>query len=219
VDDDDDDQHYSEADPFGVHGREVEIQGEKWFVYSSNAARIRDEPEAEIEGYERIAQIDSTYYVGANGPGGGTVFFDAGTRHEWGRFLEVAAEGWAGTSEDPTSPWSDRADTDVYDSCNAAVGSGLENTYAILRNSSESAAARAAEYSGGGYTDWYLPSQEELFALYEQSRLVYGLSAGSYWSSTQQDAYRAVSQDFTDGVQGRYNAKMSRHHLRPIRRF
>jgi len=35
--------------------------------------------------------------VDAMGPGGGRVFYDAGSVQPWGRFLEVAPQAWGGT--------------------------------------------------------------------------------------------------------------------------
>ena len=35
--------------------------------------------------------------VGAMGPGGGRVFFNAGSKQSWGQFLEVAPQNWNGT--------------------------------------------------------------------------------------------------------------------------
>ena len=41
--------------------------------------------------------------VGLKGPGGGRVFYDAGSVQPWGRFLEVAPQNWGGTLYDCSS--------------------------------------------------------------------------------------------------------------------
>ena len=41
--------------------------------------------------------------VGLKGPGGGRVFYDAGSVQPWGRFLEVAPQNWGGTLVDCSS--------------------------------------------------------------------------------------------------------------------
>lgn len=38
--------------------------------------------------------------VGLKGPGGGRIFYDAGSDQPWGRFLEVAPQAWGGTLVD-----------------------------------------------------------------------------------------------------------------------
>ena len=52
--------------------------------------------------------------IGSTGPGGGTVFYDAGSQQSWGRYLEVAPSEWAGrrsgtapneTNHDPLIDW------------------------------------------------------------------------------------------------------------------
>lgn len=47
-----------------------------------------------------------TCAVSTRGPGGGIVFYDAGSQQAWGRFLEVAPQNWNGTpSACPKSIW------------------------------------------------------------------------------------------------------------------
>ncbi|MCX6532985.1 MAG: hypothetical protein NTW34_02145, partial [Actinobacteria bacterium] len=47
--------------------------------------------------------------VGDTGPGGGIVFYDAGSVQSWGRYLEAACAGWQnncdGTTADPQAEW------------------------------------------------------------------------------------------------------------------
>jgi hypothetical protein len=64
------------------------------------------------------------------------------------------------------------------------LGTGLANTNKIIAlNEINNAAKSATEYNGGGYTDWYLPSQEEI-------RKLYGIRnsinfSGFYWTSSE----------------------------------
>jgi hypothetical protein len=64
------------------------------------------------------------------------------------------------------------------------LGTGLANTNRIIAaHGINNAAKSAAEYNGGGYTDWYLPSQEEI-------RKLYGIRdsinfSGFYWTSSE----------------------------------
>jgi len=74
-----------------------------------------------------------------------------------------------------------------------AIGSGLANTNAIISyqvdNSSAAGIARA--YNGGGYTDWYLPSFEELMLIIQRSYSILSYNettvafVGVYWTSSE----------------------------------
>lgn len=77
-----------------------------------------------------------------------------------------------------------------------AIGTGLENTMAILAQPGHegSAAQACRDYDGGGFTDWYLPSKDELNQLYLS--LVGGFETGVYWSSSEADSGNAWRQGF-----------------------
>jgi Protein of unknown function (DUF1566) len=94
----------------------------------------------------------------------------------------------------------------------SGVGYGLTNTNTILVNCSTSgiAAQLCSSLTRGGYSDWYLPSIDELEKLYE-FRLMqswpsvnYVLFPGNYyWSSTEvysNNANGAYYYDFFDGT-------------------
>jgi len=101
------------------------------------------------------------------------------------------------------------------------IGSGRTNTGIITDAcGTGSAAGRAAAYHGGGKSDWFLPSKDELNELWSQRSLVTGLAGGTYWSSSQ-NANFAVSawcQTFASGAQGD-NYKDDGGLTRPIRAF
>jgi hypothetical protein len=67
------------------------------------------------------------------------------------------------------------------------------------------AAGLARAYTGGGYTDWYLPSKDELNKLYLNRVAIGGFisnSNGLYWSSSEIQSYpyhSAWLQDFSNG--------------------
>jgi hypothetical protein len=64
------------------------------------------------------------------------------------------------------------------------LGTGLANTNRIIAaHGINNAAGSAAEYNGGGYTDWYLPSLEEIRKLFGISNSI-SLS-GFYWTSSE----------------------------------
>ena len=87
-----------------------------------------------------------------------------------------------------------------------AVGTGKANTAAIKATCGAGTAAQvAASYSLNGFTDWYLPSKDELNLLHAQKARVGGFADYYYWSSTDAFAYDAWSQDFYGGYQGNFD--------------
>ena len=52
-----------------------------------------------------------------------------------------------------------------------------------------------------GYSDWHLPTKEELNKLYLNRSAVGGFSDGYYWSSTEVSADYAWAQYFYNGNQ------------------
>ena len=71
-----------------------------------------------------------------------------------------------------TSPiwWGDRYYPQIG-ATGTAVGTGAANTQKIIAVQGRTynyAALVCANYSGGGYSDWFLPSKDELFLLYQQ---------------------------------------------------
>ncbi len=80
------------------------------------------------------------------------------------------------------------------------IGGGLANTTTIIttygQTASTYAAGLARAYTGGGFTDWYLPSRDELNKLYINQALIGGFSTGTYWSSSERSATPAYKQTF-----------------------
>ena len=115
-----------------------------------------------------------------------------------------------------------------------AIGTGAANTAAIIaacgsgggagngndsgRGTVTNAAAAAKAYTLNGFTDWYLPSKDELNLLYQQKTSVGGFADDYYWSSTEDDANVAWSQYFFDGYQ--YGSfKLNTLPVRAVRAF
>lgn len=86
----------------------------------------------------------------------------------------------------------------------------------------------AADYRGGVKTDWFLPSKDELNAMYTNSRVsgfdtvTYGFADDYYWSSSQYSTSAAWAQDFDTGDQDYANKGLEyffKFFVRPIRSF
>ena len=86
-----------------------------------------------------------------------------------------------------------------------ALGTGMANTTAIIASqggaTTSYAAGLARAYTGGGYSDWYLPSMDELNELYDNQYAIGGFESAFYWSSSEVDAYTAWDQGFSTGNQ------------------
>jgi len=102
------------------------------------------------------------------------------------------------------------------------IGTGLANTKAIIAAQGVTAinyaAGLAKAYNGGGYTDWYLPSKDELNKLYLNQTQLTGIASDYYWSSSEAGNQIVWSQDFRNGVQAA-NSKNDIVYVRAIRAF
>jgi hypothetical protein len=102
------------------------------------------------------------------------------------------------------------------------IGTGLSNTNAIIASQGETATSYAAglarAYAGGGYTDWYLPSKDELNKLYLNRIDIGDFANGIYWSSTEDDNTKAWYQNFASGYQASI-VKGVTYYVRAVRAF
>ena len=105
-----------------------------------------------------------------------------------------------------------------------AVRNGIEagkfNTERIIVNQGVGsyAAQLCANYQGGTWGDWYLPSIHELYLLYNQRSVVSGLT-GTYWSSSESSLNSAWNENLDTGEQIPYNWKSDQKKVRAIRAF
>ena len=174
------------------------------------------------------------YTVGQTGPGGGTVFYVATTPFACGPTLATTCTYLeaAPTSNTVANYWTDARyawGAFIENNGDYVIGSGYSNTLAMVTpptgdNTSGKAGTIARAYRGpNNLTDWFLPSKDELNALYEARTSVADLVLAGvetrYWSSTKgNNASRAERQYFnggnqyTDGKAGLFN-------VRPIRAF
>ena len=120
---------------------------------------------------------------------------------------------------------------DATGAIGTAVGTGSTNTDAIISVQGETATSYAAglarAYNGGGYTDWFLPSKDELNQMYQNKSTINttALANGgstflseSYWSSTEYSSNWAWIQAFNYDSQG-YNVKYDQDFVRAVRAF
>jgi len=104
---------------------------------------------------------------------------------------------------------------------NTTLGTGLANTTAIVNRCATTtiAAAICNNLSSGGYTDWYLPSRDELNKLYLNRTTIGGFSNVSYWSSSQVSSTTSWSVNFNTGAASSTSTKSTSLYVRAIRKF
>jgi Protein of unknown function (DUF1566) len=69
-----------------------------------------------------------------------------------------------------------------------------------------------------GYSDWFLPSKDELNQMYIQRGVIGGFTGFDYWSSSEYYYYDAWDQNFSNGNQFYYNKNYT-FHVRAVRAF
>lgn len=102
-----------------------------------------------------------------------------------------------------------------------AVGTGSANTTKIIAVEGKSlvyAARLCRNYRGGGHSDWFLPSKDELYLLYQQKNVVGGFVQGAYWSSSEFDHSLAWTKYFYNDI-AQYSHKDRFNGVRAIRAF
>jgi uncharacterized protein YjdB len=150
--------------------------------------------------------------VGDTGPGGGVVFYDAGSNQSWGRYLEAAPSDLS-----TAMAWCN----DVSSAVGAngyVVGTGNANTVAMDTACTSGAGQSAADYTNNGYSDWYLPSLNELTEMFDRRVAIGGFATASYWSSSEENGEFAKRLGFPDGGMSGH-VKYQGFRVRPVRAF
>jgi len=103
-----------------------------------------------------------------------------------------------------------------------AIGTGITNTASILAtcNTAGTPAKLCDDYAGGGYTDWYWPSKDELNKIYLGLSYFTNVAAYLYWSSSEVSSANAIRQHMAPGNGGQPQfGKNSNSHIRAMRTF
>ena len=175
---------------------------------------------------DNSVSVTTTPEIGDFRDGGIVFWIDASGQH--GLVCAVENQGGIGMASDPFgNPLPEGLVTST------AMGTGSLNTDAIIAAiggiEADYAAALVRSYNGGGFSDWYLPSRDELNEMYFNKETINtssNINGGStfpvgdfeYWSSSTYNESMFFAQNFDDGEQ-RGKGHSLRHQVRAIRSF
>ena len=121
--------------------------------------------------------------------GGGVVFKVVGSK------VYVSAEADLSDYE-----WG-CAGVDISGADGTAIGTGEQNTLDIIAGcaDTDSAAYMCNNATINSYSDWYLPSKDELSEMYTNRVAIGGFSTYKYWSSSEYDSGYSWNINFNNG--------------------
>ena len=160
-----------------------------------------------------------TYSLRDIGPAGGLIFYiNPNYMTDGWRYLEAAPASteWTGKQ------WGGYET--LIEGTAVGIGTGQSNTTIIMTwLNDHSETDRAAQVCDalvyGDYSDWFLPSKDELNKMYTELKLKgVGGFADYYWSSSEFSAYGAWIQGFSDGIQTNDNKNIT-FRVRAVRAF
>ena len=126
----------------------------------------------------------------------------------------------APSDQSTSAPWS--LTLNGTGATSQLIGSGQSNTTTIVNN--QGAGSYAAKLCDdlviGSYSDWYLPSLNELTTLYQSRNSIGGFDVAFYWSSSEADINNAYLQSFNTNSQAPGTKTTStNYHVRAVRSF
>lgn len=176
------------------------------------------------------ASVNHNYKIGDTGPADGIIFYDVDADNESGNAdgLTSSECGWryleAGKADlEGTYKWGLMS----AEKCGTGekIGDGLDNTEMLSEKGSDYEAACAVykkDIYNNGYTDWFLPSIDELKLmytnLYKHDPSLGDFKGDNYWSSSEYNPNYAWFLVFSTGYQSA-NGKTDSRSVRPVRAF
>jgi TolB-like protein len=172
-----------------------------------------------------LIPTERIYRIGDVGPAGGIIFYDKGNNSGGWRYLEAAP------AETDRVPLTFASFSSLAEINNRTLGAGLNNTRLYLeklRNNNvtgNTAPWICDTLVHNGYSDWFLPSLDELLMIYTNLRnnRNAGFQSSAYWTSTcfsngSSNPGAAYFVDFSNG-QARIGSWSETFRVRAIRRF
>lgn len=163
-----------------------------------------------VNGEEITMAIKPAYTIGNHGQAGGWVFFCD---------IEGEYEGWTyleGAPGDLSTPMAWSNITNVLVGTSRDIGSGEANTAAIIAQEghTSSAAYACTQYGYPDFTDWFLPSIDELEAFVANNAdFAESVESLWHWSSTENTSFSVFFRS------SKTTKKYFEYAVRPIRSF
>jgi hypothetical protein len=172
---------------------------------------------------QKPAPAAGAYKLGDRGPSGGLVFFDKGKVEDGWRYLEAAP-----TDAGEGGIWGSAITIKSVRTPRGSIDSNrqyMETLVAALGGYGHCAAAKACyDYKAGEFTDWFLPTKDQLDLMYKNLKKA-GLGRFAsewYWSSTlirtTSGTGNAVCLSFGNGSQANMNYEYKAR-IRAVRAF
>ena len=172
----------------------------------------------------------TSFSVGQTGPAGGIIIYAKASESDGWTYLEAATTDLM-KDEHETLQWAGEYTYSTSFTTDTAIGKGKSNTTTIVAAVSAEASYPAAEacnnyISDSIFTDWFLPSKEELVQMRNQKSSI-GITDGKYWSSsldTDHGSDRVYTLNFADGSDAEStnistNSHVESYKTRPVRSF
>jgi len=206
---------------------ELSVADETLFDFETNPnmlATITVENGISTASANALVNLNDLNEIGEFKYGGVIFWIDPTSNHSSGLVCAVSDQ-----SNSIGASWG--SNTPTIGNVATAIGTGQANSDAILavHTQGTNAAKLCNSYMANGYSDWYLPSKDELNEVYANKAIIQATSAANgganfknsaYWTSSEHDTdpTRALLQFFNYGYQNS-NQKGAIMHVRAIRTF
>lgn len=181
------------------------------FVSSCTKESIKSSPIATTQAIEQNAV--AVLHIGDAYQGGIIFYLDSTKQHGL-----IAAK----SDQSTAAEWSEAPVLQLTNATGKGLGAGQRNTKKIISvqgyNGYAYAAYLCSKYKNEGYTDWYLPSVNELSQLYKHRSVISDLGY-SYWSSTEYIVEEALAVSFGNNGIVFNTSKHNANNVRAIRVF
>lgn len=160
---------------------------------------------------DNATTINLGHYIGERFGGGVIFLLDSNGKH--GLIADTVDIGYI--------IWLKKNNYTLTGASETAIGSGKRNTRKIILTFGKSghyAALECARSQRSGYTDWFLPSKDELNELNKQKSVIGGSFASTYFSSSEYSNTEVWVQDFNFNFQI-HMGKGNNYAVRAIRAF
>jgi len=182
--------------------------------------KVSDGELFDTQSFTVTVEENGTYDLRDIGPAGGYIFYDKGYYSSGWRYLEAAPVSTEWTDKE----WGSKGT--FIGGTGTGIGTGQSNTTIIVtwlnsHSETDCAAQLCDALVYGGYSDWFLPSREELKLMYVNlhSEGVGGFASDGYWSSSEDNFNIAWGQLFVAGYQNTTYGKTNPVRVRAVRAF